>query len=189
MAFFLKTLFRKSRLGKYSYEKETGFVPMKEIRSVLIILDGTDPDCPGYEAKAAGFFRSRGVEVSSVFIDLRKYRKDTPVYVSGGNVVLRRHVNWFGMPKLKKKGDLFLKETDLLVNLRDSDDFTGDFISKSAKAGFKIGTCAYQGNPFDLIITGKEETADLPESDCENIAGKHIRERIDIMCKFLNQIV
>ena len=43
MAFFLKTLFRKSRLKKYSSRTPTGFMPLRSIRSALVILEPHGP--------------------------------------------------------------------------------------------------------------------------------------------------
>ncbi len=187
MAFFLKTWLRRHKLKKFSSTGKTGFVPLKEIRSVLLVLDGADPECRRYESMANEFFGKRGCRVSPVFIDLRRRRKDTPVYVEGENVISARLVNWFGLPVLKKTGRLFMNETDLLINLRESADFTGDFISKSSRAGFKIGICDYPGNAFDLVITHRQE----PEASdsAEEHAGRHTAEIMDTIFNFLKQIV
>lgn len=131
------------------------------------------------------------------------------MYVTGENVITGNGVNWFGMPRLKKTGHLFSSGADLLVNLRDSDDYTGDFISKTVQAKFKIGTCDYAGNPFDLIVAGKSgdnaagagntpedndtaagasgDNAGLPGGVPDNVCDTS--EKIDTICNFLKQIV
>ena len=187
MAFFLKTWLRRHKLKKFSSTGKTGFVPLKEIRSVLLVLDGADPECRRYESMANEFFGKRGCRVSPVFIDLRRRRKDTPVYVEGENVISARLVNWFGLPVLKKTGRLFMNETDLLINLRESADFTGDFISKSSRAGFKIGTVAYPGNPFDLVIADQANAAGPPARPEEGTPAT--MSKIEAMFDFLNRIV
>lgn len=172
----MKSWWRKWRLKKLSSRTATGMVPLKSMHSALLVIDGTCPDCASDAEKLAGFLKNRGISSSLIFIDLRKHTKDNPVYVSGDNVITLRDVNWFGMPRLKKKGKLFRVKADLLVNLRDSDDFTGDFISKVADTRFKIGSCAYEGNPFDLVVTGSGH-------------DRLISERIDEICNFLTRIV
>lgn len=187
MAFFLTTLLRRFWIKKYSSDRRTGLIPLKSVRSVLAVLDGEDPECVACAGKLTAFFKARNIDISLLFIDFRKRNKDVTVYADGENVLLRKDVNCWGLPAMKKKGYLFLQDTDILINLRDSCDFTGDFISKASKAGFKIGTCSYDGNPFDLIITGKE--GNFPEGEMSQKDEKHIPERIDTICSFLNQII
>ena len=209
MALFITAWFRRARLRKYSSRLATAFVPLHDIRTAIVILDGSDPDCLACCSKMENFLKRNGVSVSAVFIDLRKKKKDTPVYVTGENVITGNGVNWFGMPRLKKTGHLFSFGADLLVNLRDSDDYTGDFISKTVQAKFKIGTCDYAGNPFDLIVAGKSgdnaagagntpedndaaagtsgDNAGLPDGVPDNVCDTS--EKIDTICNFLKQIV
>lgn len=184
MAFFLTTLLRKARLRKHASKLPTGLLPLRNVRSALVIADGTEPGCREYADRMTAFLKSNSVAVSVIFIDLRKIRKDTVVYVNGEGTITRRQVNWFGMPKLKKTGHLFSSEADLLINLRSIDDYTGDFISKAAKAKFKIGTCDYPGNPFDLIVSGAGVNAD---GDIGAVAGT--AEKTDAICSFLKQII
>lgn len=190
MAFFLKTLFRKSRLKKYSSRTPTGFMPLRSIRSALVILDGAEPDCLRNGDRIGKYLGSHGISVSLVFVDLRKIRKTDTVYVSGDNVISRRNVNWFGMPKIKSKGNLFLVTADLMINLRATDDFTGDFMSRAVAAGFKIGTLAYPGNPFDLTVTGKEPAPEtVPDGTTPPETRGNTDEKIDAIYNFLKQIV
>ncbi len=188
MAFFLTELIRKSRLRKYGSRVRTGFVPLKNIRSALVILDGTEPDCIQCRKKMESFLKRNGVAVSFIYIDLRKKSGKSGFCVSGPEVLGRRDINAYGIPRMKRKGALFTGDADLLINLRDDADFTGDFISKVCKARFKIGTNAYPGNPFDLVITGRQP--EVPEGEpVGEPEPKHTSERIDAVCNFLNRIV
>ena len=85
---------------------------------------------------------------------------------------------------------VFSGDVDLLVNLRDSGDFTGDFISKVSKAKFKIGVCPYPGNPFDLTVTGKEPAPEtVPDGTTPPETRGNTDEKIDAIYNFLKQIV
>lgn len=172
----MKTWWRKWRLKKFSSRTPTGMIPLESIRSALVVLDASDPECLSDGDKMAEFLKKHKISTSLLFIDLRKRSKDNAIYVSGDNVITLRDVNWFGMPRMKKKGRLFQGRTDLLVNLRASDDFTGDFVSKVCDARFKIGTCEYEANPFDLVVTGYGHDG-------------RISAKVDEICNFLNRIV
>lgn len=191
MAFFLTTLLRKGRLKKYSSRVPTGLLPLKDIRKALVVVDGTEPGCLGYADRMKAFLEGYKIETSLIYIDLRKISKDMQVFVAGEEVITRKDVTWYGMPRMKRKGLLFSGETDLLVNLRDSSDFTGDFISRTSGARFKIGSSAYPGNPFDLVVSGKSSgEEELPEEGSASASvEKRTRERVDAICNFLNQIV
>lgn len=191
MTFFLKIWLRNARLKKFSDKGPTGLLPLRNIRTAIVLVDGTEPGCRGYADRIGAFLKGNRIEVSFIYIDLRKISKGVEAFVEGENVISRKDVTWFGMPRMKRKGVLFLKEADLLVNLRDSDDFTGDFISKTVKARFRIGACAYKGNPFDLVISGRpSDTGEEPEGNVSDRAEeKQTLERIDAICNFLNQIV
>lgn len=190
MAFFLTELLRRVELKKHSSAVATGFIPLKDIRTALVILDGTDPRCLASRDAMEAFLRGYKIDPSFIFIDLRKRKKGVTVYASGDGLISRRYVNFFGMPRMKKKGHLFSSDFDLLINLRDSDDYTGNFISAAARARFKIGTRAYPGNPFDLTVTAGDY--DMPGEDAPDdglVHENHIDEKIEAICNFLKQIV
>lgn len=192
---------RRAQLKKHASTLPTGLVPLRKINSALVIADGTVPDCVECVEKMSAFLKGCGIAVSAIYVDLRRIRKDTPVYVSGDNVLTRSRVNWYGKPKTKRTGHLFPAETGLLVNIRDSGDFTGDFISKTVRAVFKIGICDYPGNPFDLTVSGKTG-ADEADGGFSGDSGAgegpasgnpapvyDVPEKIDAICNFLKQIV
>lgn len=189
MAFFLTELIRKSRLKKCGSRILTGFLPLKDIRSAVVIIDGTEPSCIAHKEKVDAFCKRNGIAVSFIYIDLRKKSKDTEIFVAGDNVVTRKDMSIFGIPKMKRKGALFTGNADLLVNFRDSDDFAGDFISKVCKARFKIGACDYPDNPFDLVVAAKPAPEnEVSESDA-GTCDSRTSEKIDAVCSFLKKIV
>lgn len=208
MAFFITTWFRRARLRKYSSHLPTGFLPLHAIHTALVVLDGSDPDCKACRDRMEKFMQRNGIAMSSVFVDLRKPDKNSVVYAAGENLVLRKDIGCFGIPG-KKSMPLFSVETDLLVNLLSGSGFTGDFISRTVRARFKIGTCDYAGNPFDLVVTGKSssDTAAAGNMYRDNASADNgfrnndglpderpayahdTSEKIDAICNFLKQIV
>ena len=189
MAFFLTTWLRKHRLKKYASSRPTGFMPLGKIRTVLVIADGTEPECLKDTARLEAFFSGFGIVSSFIYTDLRKIGRDTIVYACGDNVITRRDTDWTGMPDLRRKGHLFSGDYDLLISLKDSAGFTEKFLAVTANAGFKIGTCAFHGHPFDLVIADRQE----PDGQCIGPDGIEktcsTSERIDAICNFLIKIV
>lgn len=183
----LKSWFRNLRMKKYSSTLPTGLLPLRKIRSALILLDGTDPGCLKFSERIETFMRAHGIAVSFIYTDLRKIGKDTTVYACGHEVINRCDVDWTGMPDRKGKGRLFSSDVDLFADLTGSDDFTCRFISAVARAGFKIGTVAYPGNPFDLVIADQANAAGPPARPEEGTPAT--MSKIEAMFDFLNRIV
>lgn len=181
----LKSWIRNLRMKKYASKRPTGFLPLREIRTALVVLDGTEPECFRYSCMIEAFLQGYGVDVSFIFLDLRKTGRDTVVYACGREVINRKDINWLGIPKGissgRGKASLFSGETDLFINLAGSDDFTSRFISSAASAGFKVGISAYPGNPFDLVITDSDGGEDAVHHDTP--------AKITAMCNLLDSII
>ncbi len=203
MAGMLKSWFRSLRMKKYSSTLPTGLIPLRSIRSAVVMLDGTEPDCLRYSAMMETFFSRCGISVSFIYLDLRKIGRKTMVHACGREVLNRCDVDWLGVPKgmsknisgRKRKACLFSAETGLFVDLISPSCFTSRFISSAVRAEFKIGTDAYSGNPYDLIITDRADDA----GDCsENLPGNDkvasgnacdTPVKIIAICNFLKQII
>ena len=70
------------------------------------------------------------------------------------------------------------EKSDLFISLIDNGDFPIEFVSKCAKARFKIGRRGFPGHVYDLVITGNQ-TEDL-RSDSRRI--------FEAMTDFINRI-
>ena len=114
--------------------------------------------------KAQGFDleagRTAGVKLSLYFLDFRRLGKDELLLTSITNTLLKKELDWVGMPDLGKIASLMGAESDLFISMVDNSDFPIDFITRCTKARFKIGRHDYEGHPFDMVLTGGE-TVDM----------------------------
>ena len=68
--------------------------------------------------------------------------------------IIKKELNWFGMPAADKVGELFRKKSDLFISMVANGDFPIEFVSKCARARFKIGRIPFEGHAYDMIMTG-----------------------------------
>lgn len=159
--------FRKRRIRKYASDIQTGLIPMSEISSVNVIIDVEEPGFDDLKDDIMAWGRSIDAKVSIYFFDFRRLGKDELLLTSITNTLLKKELDWVGMPDLTKISPLIEEKSDLLISMVDNGSFPIDFVARCAKARFKIGRHVYQDNPFDMIISGGD-TADL-RSDARKI--------------------
>lgn len=159
--------FRKRRIKKYASDIKTALIPMSEISSVNVIIDVEEPGFDDLKDDILAWGRSIDAKVSIYFFDFRRLGKDELLLTSITNTLLRKELDWVGMPDLSKISPLIYEKSDLLISMIDNGNFPIDFVARCAKARFKIGRHTYQDNPFDMIISGGD-TADL-RSDARKI--------------------
>ncbi len=164
---FIKSYFRKKRIRKHASDVETGLIPFSEIASVNVIIDVEEPGFDGLKEDILAWGRTVGMKVNIYFFDFRRLGKDELLLTSITNTILKRELDWIGMPDLGKIAALMNEKSDLFISMVDNSDFPIDFVAKSTKARFKIGRHAYKGHPYNMILSGGE-TADL-RSDARKI--------------------
>ncbi len=148
----------------------TGFIPMSEISSVNVIVDVEEPEFDQIKEDILTWGRQKGIKVNIFFFDFRKLGKEELLLTSIQTTLLRRELDWIGTPDLTKVTPLIEEKSDLFISLVENGEFPIDFLCKCAKARFKIGRYAYDGNVFDMVISGSP-TADL-RSDAREIFSK-----------------
>lgn len=145
----------------------TGFVPLSEISSANVVIDVEEPEFDQLKEDILAWGRQSGIKVSIFFFDFRKLGKEELLLTSIQTTLLRRELDWIGTPDLTKVTPLIEDKSDLFISLIENGDFPIDFLSKCAKASFKIGRYAYDGHVFNMIFSGNP-TADL-RSDARGI--------------------
>lgn len=145
----------------------TGLVPLSKIKSANVVLDVEEPGFDALKEQITAWGRSTGIKVNIFFFDFRKLGKDELLLTSIQTTIIRRDLNWYGMPAPEKVSQMTEEPSDLFISLVDNGDFPIDFLSKCARARFKIGRREYKGHAFDMIISGNQ-TADL-RSDSQKI--------------------
>ena len=169
--------FRKRRIRKYASDIKTALIPMSEISSVNVIIDVEEPGFDDLKDDILAWGRSIDAKVSIYFFDFRRLGKDELLLTSITNTLLRKELDWVGMPDLSKINPLIEEKSDLLISMIDNGNFPIEFISKCAKAGFKVGRCGFEGHAYDMVMVNK------PAEDLKSDSRKVFAAITEILTK------
>jgi hypothetical protein len=147
-------IFRKKRLVKYASDVQTGFLPLSAISSVNVVIDVEEPDFDKLKDDILAWGKQIGLKVNIYFFDFRKISKDELLLTSIQTTIIKKELNWFGMPAPEKVGQLFRDKSDLFISMIANGEFPIEFVSKCARARFKIGRIPFEGHAYDMIMTG-----------------------------------
>ena len=156
----IRNIIRRNRLKKYASDVETGLLPMSQIRTANVVIDVEEPGFDELKEDIMAWGRSNGIRLNIYFLDFRRLGKDELLLTSITNTILKKELDWVGMPEISKVGPLIYEPSDLFISMVDNHDFPIEFIARCAKSRFKIGRHDFEGHPFDMVLTGGE-TADL----------------------------
>lgn len=157
---FIINYIRRKRTEKHASDVATGLIPMSEIKSVNVVVDVEEPGFDQLKEDVLAWGRTAGVKLNLYFFDFRRLGKDELLLTSITNTLLKKELDWIGMPDLAKVAPLIEEPSDLFISMIDNGDFPIDFVTRCTKARFKIGRHEYEGHPFNMILSGGE-TADL----------------------------
>ena len=156
----VKDIFRKRKLKKYASDVPTGFIPMSDVSVVNVVVDVLEPGFDVLRQDILAWGRSINAKVNIYFFDFRKIGKDELLLTSIQTTILKKDLDWIDAPDLKKVSSLIDEQSDLFISMIDNDEFPIDFLSKCAKARFKVGRKGYDGHAYDMVVIGNE-TAEL----------------------------
>ena len=151
---FVKNFFRRRKIRKFASQIETSFLPIEDIATINAVIDVQETGFDQLKEDLLSWGRRKGIKVNVYFFDFRKLKKGEQLLTSIDKTFLRKELSWIGTPSLGKAAPILMEESDLFISLIDNGDFPIDFISKCAKARFKIGRYAYDGDAFDMIFHG-----------------------------------
>ncbi len=174
----IKSIFRKRKIGKFVSDVQTGLLPFSKISTVNVVLDVEEPGFDVLRAQILEWGRKAGVKLNIYFFDFRRLDKEELLITSIQTTIIKKELDWIGTPDISKVIGLIGEKSDLFISLIDNGDFPIEFISKCAKARFKIGRCGFPGHAYDMIISGSQ-TADLRSDSCKIF---------DAIIDFLNKI-
>ncbi len=163
----IKDFFRKRRLSKSVSTVQTGLLSLETIKTANVVIDVEEPGFDVLKEDILAWGRQHGIKVNIYFLDLRKLGKEELLLTSIQTTILRKELDWLGIPDMGKLGGLINEQSDLFISMVEHESFTVDFLCKCAKARFKIGRTEYPGHSYDLIISGAQ-TEDL-RSDSRRI--------------------
>ena len=154
----IKDLFRRRKLKKHASDVPTGFLPMSEIYTVNVMIDVEEPGFDALREDILAWGRSIKAKVNIYFFDFRKISKDELLLTSIQTTIIKKELDWIGMPELGKIGNLLYEPSDLFISMVDNGNFPIDFLARCSKARCKIGRYEYDGHPYDMILAGGETT-------------------------------
>ena len=166
----IKSIFRKRKIGKFISDVPTGLLPMSEIKTVNMVVDVEEPGFDVLREQILDWGRKAGVKLNIYFFDFRKLDKTELLITSIQTTIIKKELDWIGTPDMSKVIGLLGERSDLFISMIENGDFPIEFISKCAKARFKIGRCGFPGHVYDMVISGSQ-TADLRSDSCRIFDG------------------
>lgn len=160
-------IFRKRKLKKFASDIPTSLLKLSEIKTANIVIDVEEAGFDLLKEDILSWGRSNGIKINIYFFDFRKLGTNELLLTSIQTTVIKKELNWFGMPPIEKVAPLIYEKSDLFISLICNDRFPIDFVSRCSRARFKIGRFDYEGHPFNMIISGSSG-ADL-RSDARKI--------------------
>ena len=166
----IKSIFRKRKISKFISDVPTGLLPMSEIKTVNVVVDVEEPGFDVLREQILDWGRKAGVKLNIYFFDFRKLDKTELLITSIQTTIIKKELDWIGTPDMSKVIGLLGEKSDLFISMIENGDFPIEFISKCAKARFKIGRCGFPGHVYDMVISGSQ-TADLRSDSCRIFDG------------------
>ena len=152
----IKDFFRKRALKKFISTEPTSLLPLSDIKTANVVIDVEEPGYDILKDDILAWGRSAGIDVNIYFFDFRKLGKDELLLTSISTTIIQTELNWYDMPSPSKVGMLFREESDLFISMIANSDFPIEFVSKCAKARFKIGRYPFEGHVYDMTMAGSE---------------------------------
>lgn len=146
---------RKRKIGRDRSNVPTGFIPVSSISSADIVIDVEDPEFEGLQKDISAWGRSNGISTNIFFLDFRKADKNAVLLSDEKATILKKELNWYGLPPQEKAAMLSGEGKDLFISMISNGDFPIEYISKCSKARFKIGRQRFAGDAFDMVLSGE----------------------------------
>ena len=163
----IKGFFRTRKLRKFASDLPTGIIPLTEIRTANVVIDVEEAGFDLLKEDILAWGRVNKVKVNIYFFDFRRLGKDELLLTTIDKTLLRSGLDWLGTPNVEKITALLEEKSDLFLSMIDNGDFPIEFMSKCAKARFKVGRRAFDGHAYDMVVSGSS-TEDL-RSDSREI--------------------
>lgn len=148
---FVREYFRRKALRRWSSDVPTAMLPFAQLKSAAVLMDVETPGFQDARESVVSWLKASGIRTEVHFFDFRKLEKNELLTTSIQNTVLRKDLNWFGMPGTGKAPEICC---DLFISLVPDDSFPARFYASCCRSRFKVGICTWEGAPFDLVVDG-----------------------------------
>ena len=169
---FLTRIMQARALKKIPYSHHGKYVPLASARRTALVVNASDPGI----AAAVDIFRKEmaacGVDFRCICVDLGKEPVDDPVFASSPGIVriLRKDINWYGLPREDISGGFTDKPYDILTDMSSGKRiFTIDYLLRRASASLRIGTGPADTVSHDMTVSGTG-----PDTSPEELAANII---------------
>ena len=133
----LKTFIQSLVLRRAAYKGKTRFLPLRELRSVLLLLDSTAGDVLDAQREAEAWLAGKGIRCEVFYLDLRKVSHRNPPLTPPEKTF--RTKSCLGIPALPDGRMTPLdNHHDLLLSLAACEGFALDYLVARANADFKV---------------------------------------------------
>ena len=99
-------IFRRKRLEKFASNVPTGFLPLSAISSVNVVIDVEEPGFDQLKDDILAWGKQVGLKVNIYFFDFRKISRDELLLTSIQTTIIKKELDWLGMPDFSKIGNL-----------------------------------------------------------------------------------
>lgn len=157
----LKAFLRRLALKKHRSTGSTSILPLSSIGSVVVLIEVDDPEFYSCKEEILAFFRSKGIKCEFVFFDFRKIVGDEMLVSSVNTTIYRKDLNWYGIPPYERISLLLASQSDLLITLSESQEFSIEYIARCLNTRCKVGRTEYPDHLYDIQLTCTEGTSQL----------------------------
>lgn len=150
---FAKNFFRRRALVRYSSPSASRIIPVSRVSTAAVFFDVDSLDFEACRQEVIQYFRSKGIKADLFFQDFRKLEKNELLITSIQNTIIRKNLNWYGMPQRTWLEALSQHPYDLYVSLVKNPSFANVLVSAAVPATFKVGLESYEGHPFNMVCS------------------------------------
>ncbi len=146
-------IFGNSRLKKDASDIHTEFLPLGDIRSAVVVVDGAAGKVEECVEQVEKFCKENKIALRLMYIDLRRYNSKTWPPSDPAKTLVKRDLNWYGRPNPLKVAQILSSPADLYVCLYVGEEYCVRYISSSVRARFKVGPSEYRNDPFNIVVS------------------------------------
>ena len=99
-------IFRKGKLKKFASDVPTSLLKLSEIKTANVVIDVEEAGFDQLKEDILLWGRNNGIKVNIYFFDFRKLGANELLLTSIQTTVIKKELNWFGMPPIEKVAPL-----------------------------------------------------------------------------------
>lgn len=146
---------RLLRRRRHKRLSSTGIVPLSEIKTAAIWIDGDNMDVPDLCTEIKEYFRGKGIEAGIYALALAE---DIFYIESSADAAIfhESDINIFGWAKRRKKTPAINPDVDLFISIYPNDEYIIEDAAICSRAKMKIGRIP--SKIYDIVISGQIQT-------------------------------